>query len=106
MKHLALIVSLYILSLALAPAIRLIGSISHCDTSCAKENKSEKDADGCQKQICSPFSCCLKTLVLIQGPYKYSQPFTSEPLIRNNFSFKNIFTSFRSFDIWHPPQFN
>lgn len=107
MKSLALIISFYIMSLAIAPALKLIYSkhvSDHCTKSCSSTNSSDKDADGCQKQTCSPFSCCLKTLVIFQSDIYEYQKLLPETLTRENFILSQIVGSIRGYDIWHPPR--
>jgi hypothetical protein len=105
MKHLAFILSFYILSTTVAPTVKLMYakySSEHCGKSCSQSPVS--DTDGCQKDCCSIFSC-LKTLLLFPSQYKISTFFQAESWIKNNFILKRIFVSLLLFDIWHPPKF-
>jgi hypothetical protein len=76
-----------------------------CAKSCSKGTVPAKDSDGCKKEICTPYSCCLKNLMPMLAPYKYSRPFIEDFEVRNNFSNAQSFISVRLFDIWHPPRF-
>jgi hypothetical protein len=107
MKSLALILSFYIMSLAVAPALKLIYAkhvSDHCSKSCSSSTSSDKDADGCPKQTCSPFSCCLKTLVILQSDTYESNRLWPEGLTIDNFILSQIVGSVRGYDIWHPPR--
>jgi hypothetical protein len=64
----------------------------------------ERDADGCGEKACSPFSCCLKTLVMFKSAEDYLGRFIPESTVKNNFSNTGMFVSLRDFDIWHPPR--
>ena len=108
MKHLAFIVSFYIFSMTVTPAVRIMYakfSSEHCKKPCSENSDSKNDTDGCEKQSCSPFSGCLKLQVLIPILYKNSNLFQTELVIKNNFNLKQLFFSLRNFDIWHPPKF-
>ena len=104
MKHMTLILSLYIFGLTLSPAISMAMQSGGCMKSCAKDTLPAKDSDGCNKEVCAPYSCCLKNLMPMTAPYQYSRPFMAEPEVRNNFSNTHYLVSLRSFDIWHPPR--
>lgn len=108
MGHLSVILSIYIVSLAIAPVIKLAYSFSSepCIKSCSRESVPVKDADGCQKETCSPFSCCLKTLALIEPYYNNSNVFTIVYGKKDNFNSLEVFIPVMSFDIWHPPRSN
>ena len=101
-KHITFILSLYILGLTFSPAIGMAMQSDGCMKSCSKE--TSKDSDGCQKGICTPYSCCLKNLMPMTAPYQYSAPFVIAKEVRNNFSTTRDLVSLRSFDIWHPPR--
>jgi hypothetical protein len=75
-----------------------------CSSSC-HEASGNKDADGCPKEMCSPFSCCLKTFILFQHSYCGVQQPVHAANIQNNFTLKQILLSFKDFDIWNPPKF-
>ena len=105
MKHLAFILSFYILITAVAPTVKLIRakySSEHCGKSCSQSPVS--DTDGCQKDCCTFFSC-FKTMLLFHAQYKILNFFQAELRVKNNFILKNIFVSLQSFEIWHPPRF-
>jgi hypothetical protein len=102
MKHFAIIISLYILTMAALPAaIMLHEKFSSCEMQCGAM-KIPKERD-CAKACC--YFCCYNPLVLFPHTYKYSAPFVLESLTADNFGYKEIFVSFRDFDIWHPPRF-
>lgn len=105
MKHLALIVSLYILSLSAVPAVQLLKDklTSQCGQSCSKDSKSAKDSDGCDKRECSFFSCCYKSVYFFTET-KYTFHYFPYVKLTNNFGFTEMITSFNLFDIWHPPK--
>ena len=104
MKLIALILSTYILSLAFSPVISLALRSGDCGTSCTKDTLPDKDSDGCPKDACAPFSCCLKNLF----PPHFSIKYTALPdmpiEVKDNFVQQNGLVSLRSFDIWHPPR--
>lgn len=104
MRFVACLISFYILSLALTPAIKLAMSLytDKCAAGCSAE--SNKDADGCAEQTCSPFSCCLKTLAFIETP---ALPIQKPALCyhtRNNYTVKALIDSRRIGAVWHPPK--
>lgn len=104
MKHIALILSTYILSLAFSPVISMVLSSGDCGTSCIRDSSADKDSDGCPKDACAPFSCCLKNLFPPHFSVKYStlpdMPFE----VKDNFGYHNGIVSLQPFDIWHPPR--
>ncbi|MCR5862576.1 MAG: hypothetical protein ACO1N9_02495 [Flavobacterium sp.] len=107
MKLLACIISIYILSLAFAPAAKLVMSVhaEKCGGSCSSKPETQKDADGCAEQTCSPFSCCLKTLVFIETSFFYSQKPSPGYDTDDNYVLKSLFDSGRVKGVWHPPKF-
>lgn len=104
MKHIALILSTYILSLAFSPVISMALQSGGCGKSCTTESMPDKDSDGCPKDACAPFSCCLKNLFPPQFSIKYSALPDIPSEVKNNFGQQNGLASLRSFDIWHPPR--
>lgn len=107
MKFLAFIISFYILSLAVAPGLKLLRtkfSSEHCKTICSESPLSENDNDGCQKQNCTPFTCCFKTFIFT-NLYSFPSQFLSKLTVKNNYNLKRIFISLQTFDIWHPPKY-
>ena len=105
MKYVAFLLSFYILSLATMPLAKSVMSqyVQECSKSCPQDSQG-KDADGCPKQICSPFSCCLKTFVLFQEDYGHPQPPVPDAVPVNNFANGQMFFSLNDFDIWNPPK--
>jgi len=63
-----------------------------------------KDIDGCDSKACSPFNCCLKTIMLFKVQDEPTVHFIPEYLIKNNFSHIQMLTSLHGGDIWHPPR--
>lgn len=106
MKYVAVIFSVFILSLTIAPAIQILhAKFSSCENSCSKKTTSDKDADGCDKKTCTVFSCCFKTQVYPPVQYRITNVFQPELVVLHNFKPKKDYISLRSFDIWHPPRF-
>lgn len=106
MKYLAFIISFYILSLAVTPGIKVLRAkftSEHCKKMCTEGPLTENE-DGCQKQNCTPFTCCFKTFIF-SSYYNLPAQFLSELTVKNNYSLKRIFLSPPTFDIWHPPKF-
>lgn len=105
MKYLAFIISFYIICLSAVPMAAFTRpeiATKDCGKKCCK-HMPEKDTKGCN-ETCSPFSCCLKTIVMYQPEERHLNPFIPENFIQNNFRTTQIFVSFRDFDIWHPPR--
>lgn len=102
MKALALILSFYVLSLTVAPAVALLREKFECSDSCSKK-ETQKDSDGCEKQSCSTFSCCYKIVYMV-NPCKENLFFTQYRIVKNSFGYTNPILTLHSFDIWHPPR--
>jgi hypothetical protein len=77
-------------------------AVAECGKKCCK-HEPHKSADGCG-ETCSPFSCCLKTVVMFYPQERSLDRFLPEIFIQNNFSNAQIFVSLTDFDIWHPPR--
>jgi hypothetical protein len=106
MKILAAALSIFILSVAFAPAVQILHSeFSSRKGKCCMKPVSEKEESGCDKKSCTVFSCCFKIPAFPPSPYKYHNVFLPELKVKHNFKPKKNYISFRSFDIWHPPRF-
>jgi|GEM_PF-5584138 len=86
------------------PMAKGVMSSGACNKTCTRE-PAEKDADGCPRQMCSPFSCCLKTFVLFHNGYEMALQPAPETVLKNNFAFRQMLISLKGFDIWNPPKF-
>lgn len=106
MKALASVLSLYILSLTIAPAVQVLqAQFLSCRSACTKPSSDDRDKDGCDKKECTVFSCCFKTQILPPAPYKSKVFFIPELAIQHNFKPNRNYISIGSSDIWHPPRF-
>lgn len=111
MKHLAFILSIFILSITVAPAIRVLHSqfsSGQCEKKCSEKHNSNKskNSEGCDnKQGCSPLFCCVKLPIVLPSSYKNAEFFSFKFSIQNNFIYKNTIVSLPSFDIWNPPRY-
>lgn len=103
MKHAAILLSFYILCLAVAPAVKVLqNQFSEqkkiCSTKGAKNHSEHHD-----KQHCSTFICFHK-VIFISLPNKIISLFSPEIIVRHHFSHENTVLMLYPIEIWQPPK--
>lgn len=104
MKHVTILLSFYILTLAFAPAVKILhnhlsGQMKICNTKTGAEDHSGHH----HKQHCSTFVCFNKA-IFVSLPNNIISIFSPGKIARHQFSHQDAILLLYPIEIWQPPK--